>query len=296
MSQASLHAALAKVASELGPLDPDQYQINDADKSFFLAAISPDEEVVRQRVLEIQKKAYEACPYPCIRMFYFAALRMKEHPTYKEVLEQGKKGDALLLDLGCCMGTDVRNLAYEGYPASQIVGSDLLETYLSLGHELYKDKDTCKSKFIAADVFDLPPTLSSSPRLLNLDSVSKLDDLAGSITFIYTGSVFHLFDAPRQKGLALRLLRLWTREPGAIIFGRHQGKTEEGLMTHRPEWNIYGHSPKSWVAMWKEAAEEIEGEGAGERIVVEGELQDHLKRVGSLSPDTSTLVWSVRRV
>jgi len=287
---------LVKLAKEhFGPLDPDHYRINDTDKDFFLAAISPDEQVVRQRVLVIQKKAYEEFPYPCIRMFYFITLRMKEHPIHKEILEQGKKGDALFLDLGCCMGTDVRNLAYEGYPATQIVGSDLLGNYLSLGHELYKDKDTCKIKFIAADAFDLPPSLSSSPRLLSLDSVSQLDDLAGSMTFIYTGSLFHLFDAPRQKALALRLLRLWTREPGAIIFGRHQGRSEEGaLVRARAEWNAYGHSPNSWAAMWKEAVEKVEGEGAGGRIIVEGELQDLVKR--TVSNDSLTLLWSVRRV
>jgi len=295
--QADLQTTLTKMANEAGPLDPDQYQVNDADKGFFLAAISPDEDVVRQRVLEIQKKAYEACPYPCIRMFYFISLRMKEHTTYKEILAHGGKDNALFLDLGCCMGTDVRNLVYEGYPASQIVGSDLLDKYLALGKELYNDKETGKIKFIAADAFDLPPTPSSSPRLSNLDGVTQLDDLAGSLTFIYTGSVFHLFNAQRQKMLALRLLRLWTREPGAIIFGRHQGREEEGLLAEdRPGWDIHGHSPKSFTAMWKEAIEEFEGEGAGEKIVVDVELRDLVKRLGSLSHGTLTLVWTVRRV
>ncbi|KDQ07831.1 hypothetical protein BOTBODRAFT_119527 [Botryobasidium botryosum FD-172 SS1] len=285
------------MANEAGPLDPDQYQVDDADKGFFAAAISPDEDVVRQRVIDIQKKAYEACPYPCIRMFYFISLRMKGHPTYKEVIAHGGKDNALFLDLGCCMGTDVRNAAYEGYPASQLVGSDLLETYLTLGKELYNDKETGKIKFIAADVFDLPPIRSTAPRISSLDGVTQLDDLAGSLTFIYTGSVFHLFSAQKQKELALRLLRLWTREPGAIIFGRHQGKAEEGYLAEgRPEMDIYGHSPKTFTAMWKEAIEEFEGEGAAEKIVVEVELRDWVKRLGSLSRDTVTLVWTVRRV
>ncbi|KDQ07810.1 hypothetical protein BOTBODRAFT_119548 [Botryobasidium botryosum FD-172 SS1] len=225
------------MADEAGPLDPNQYRVDDADKGFFSAAISPDEDVVRQRVLDIQKKAYEACPYPCIKKFNFISLRMKGHPTYKEVIAHGGKDSALFLDLGCCMGTDVRNAVYEGYPASQIVGSDVVERYLTLGKELYNDKETGKIKFIAADVFDLPSAPPTAPRLSNVDGVTQLDDLAGSFTFIYIGSIFHFFSAQKQKELALRLLRLWTREPGAIIFGRHQGREEEGYLAQdHAEW------------------------------------------------------------
>jgi len=289
-------ALVAQVADLIGPLDSTEYKINDVDKDFFLATISPDEEVVRQRILYIQKKAYKECPYACIKIFLFVSLQMKEHPTYREVLEEGRKSTALFLDLGCCMGVDVRNLVYEGYPESQVVGSDLLKPYISFGHELFNDKDTSKIKFIAADIFDLPSTISSSPPS-NVDNanVLQLDDLAGSVTFIYTGSVFHLFDAPKQKAFAIRLLRLWTREPGAIIFGQHQTRIEERyLFKGHPEWNAYAHTPESWKEMWNEAMEEIEGEGAGERIIVETELRQ--VSIPDWKWDTLTLLWTVRRV
>ncbi|KDQ09379.1 hypothetical protein BOTBODRAFT_164867 [Botryobasidium botryosum FD-172 SS1] len=282
-------------------LDPSLYEIKDEDKDFLRAAISPDDEELRRRIFEIQEKAYEVYKYGCIRHFFFIALRMKRLPIYQEILERGKKGDAILLDIGCMMGADVRNLAYEGYPATRIVGSDLFETYLTLGHELFRDKDTCKIKFVAANALDLPATLaplSSSPRITDLEnaSITKLDDLANSVTFIYLGSVFHLFEEEEQKGLAMILLRLWTRERGAIIFGSHQGLAVEGSLAEAsgsPEWKAHGHTPASWKKMWREASEAFAGEGAGDSIDVTAALEDH-----SLSQGTGmqTLVWSVRWV
>jgi len=294
MSESPAPTAAAKAMDDLlfGPLDPALYEISDADMPFFRAAISPDEGVVRQRVFDIQKKAYEEYPYPCIKRFVFVSLRMKKLSVYKEILERGKRTDAIFLDLGCCMGTDVRNLVYQGYPASQVAGSDLRETYISLGHELFQDKDTCRIKFLPADVFDLPSTLSTT-RVSNLETVSQLDDLAGSATFIHAGSLFHLFDAPKQKALAIRLFRLWTREPNAIIFGRHQGLSPEGsLSKSRPGWEAHGHSPESWEAMWKEVVEEVEGEGSSDKIVVTAALRQHHLTPGLGS---KSLIWSVRR-
>lgn len=186
-------------------------------------------------------------------------------PIYQQVLEQGKKGDAIFLDIGCCstyppaptdpapevylilvsVGTDVRHLVYEGYPASKIVGSDLYESFISLGYELFRDKETNQIKFIAGNILDVPPSppgpVTPSTRVTTTENVSKLEDLAGSATFIYIGSVFHFFTAVQQKAIVLRLLHLWTCEPGAIIFGSHQGLDTEGNMGEaagRPEWYV----------------------------------------------------------
>ncbi|KDQ07809.1 hypothetical protein BOTBODRAFT_38491 [Botryobasidium botryosum FD-172 SS1] len=61
---------------------------------------------------------------------------------------------------------------------------------------------------------------------------------------------------------------------------------------------MYGHSPKTFTAMWKEAIEEFEGEGAADKITVEVGLQDWVQKLGSvnLSHGTSGLEWTVRRV
>jgi len=278
----------------LGPVDPSQYQIKNEDKEFLYAAISPDEDVIKQRVLDVQQKAYKEHAYPCIRLFFFVALRMKRMPAYKEVLERGKRGGGIFLEIGSCMGTELRNLVHDGYPVSQIVGCDFHETYISLGYELFQDKETCKIKFVADDAFNVGTTLATAPAVTDVETVSKLDDLAGRVSFIYTSSMFHLFDEAKQKELAKRMVRLWTREPGAIIFGRHQALEQAGnLSKGRPGWNSHGHSPASWETMWKEAFEEVEGEGASEKIIVTAILRQHT--LGAIL-GTQTLVWSIRRI
>ena len=173
---------------------------------------------------------------------------------YPSVVEAGKTGDTLFLDLGCmsayitaicvsgsscvltstAVGTDVRKLAYDGYPASNILGCDLREEYVELGYMLFRDKDTCPIRFFTSNVFDLP-TSPSAPELkegqsLDVTRVSDLSQLYDSLTHIYTGALFHLFDKENQYGLAIRLARLLKREPGAVIFGRHQGLESEGYI------------------------------------------------------------------
>ena len=43
-------------------------------------------------------------PYPCIRAFHFVNLMMSRNDIYSTVVEAGKTGDTLFLDLGCCSG------------------------------------------------------------------------------------------------------------------------------------------------------------------------------------------------
>ena len=156
---------------------------------------------------------------------------MSLNRIYPRVLELGKSDpDALMLDIGCCMGTDVRKAAFDGYPASQIVGCDLLPDFLALGHKLYEDTETCPIRFIRGDVFalDLPSPLqavtpTSSP-------ISSLNDLLGRVAVVYTGALFHLFDESTQYSMALRLALLVRQDKPSILFGRHQGLPQAGLI------------------------------------------------------------------
>ena len=63
-----------------------------------------------------------------------------------------------------------------------------------------------------------------------ISDVKSLSELRGRITHFYTGALFHLFDEPTQYALALRVAALLKREPGAIVFGRHQGLAEAGYI------------------------------------------------------------------
>lgn len=148
------------------------------------------------------------------------------------------------------MGTDVRRLVHDGYPASRILGCDLRPEYIESGYTLYRDKGTCAIRFIAADIFDLPTNTAPSKVLSepaahtpDLSEVTDLSQLIGTLSHIYTGALFHLFDEETQYGLAVRLALLLKKTPGAVVFGRHQGLEKEGYIDdHLGRYDLFSVS------------------------------------------------------
>lgn len=56
----------------------------------------------------------------------FIRLKLNRFPAYQDLLKLGKeRPGALFLDLGCCLGHDVRKAVADGFPISQAIGSDL---------------------------------------------------------------------------------------------------------------------------------------------------------------------------
>lgn len=128
------------------------------------------------------------------------------------------------------VGTDVRNLVQDGYPASQVLGTDLRREYIDTGlNDLYRDADTCPIHFFSSDIFEVP-LLSSAKSTTPLHKITKLEQLVERVNHIYTGALFHLFDERTQFAIALRVGTLLNRKEGGVIFGRHQGREAEGVI------------------------------------------------------------------
>lgn len=134
------------------------------------------------------------------------------------------------------VGTDVRKLVYDGYPATSVLGCDLRQDYIDLGYKLYQDRDSSLIHFFTSDVFDVPVNLGpgstshEGATAVPTGQVTELSQLTGSLTHIYTGALFHLFDESTQYAIAHRLALLLKKVPGAIVFGRHRGAVNEGIM------------------------------------------------------------------
>lgn len=217
------------------------------------------------------------------------------------------------------VGSDLRKVVKDGYPSSNVFGCDLHREYLMLGHKLYQDADTCAINFFTADIFDVSTTPSpDAPAASHPHDCHDLESLRGRLTHIYTGSLFHLFDEDNQRALALRLALLLTRKSGAVMFGRHQGMNEEGLIGDhlgrsvsvpcpyllslaescffypRAHWRRirYGHSPASWTRMWLDVFTTLEGETfARDKVVIEAKLvEESLPGIPIKYP---SLFWSV---
>lgn len=137
------------------------------------------------------------------------------------------------------MGTDLRKAVLDGFPPERAIGVDLFPAFLDLGHKLWNDKDSCAIKFLPGDILKISDTPAMvTEGTLKLSSVTQFNDLVGRVNYLFTGSVFHLFDEEKQAEMALKVATLVARKPGSIIFGRHAGADVKGFV---PSHRMYVH-------------------------------------------------------
>ncbi|KAJ7457340.1 hypothetical protein FB451DRAFT_1142590 [Mycena latifolia] len=255
-----------------------------------------DPVAVKEHILAVQTKAYDLYSYPCIRKFQFLQSRISTFPAYQNVLALGREREGgILLDLGCCFGTDIRQAASDGFPVQNLIACDIHPEFWKLGHELFRSTpETFPVPFLAGDAFDsdfLEPSesivtqsevIGSSPPLASLKSLTPL---RGHIAVIHISYLFHLFFEPQQRHLACALAGLLSPVHGSVILGCHVGIREKGFRDGPFGHPVFCHSPKSWREMW----EEVFPEGSIEVDV-------HIQRRVSDPPDVGLLVWSVTRV
>lgn len=172
-------------------------------------------------------------------------------------------GKEVYLDLGCAFAQDIRRLVADGVDSANCYGSDYQLDFIELGYELFKDKQTLKSEFIAADIFDDKSTLNS---------------LEGRVDIIGASSFFHLFDWNDQKRIAIRVTRLLKSRPGNLLVGRQIGDEIAGEKVRRSgSGSRYRHNADSWRKFWKEVGEETD-------VDFEVEVRTSPVRVCSISP------------
>ncbi|KAL7908082.1 hypothetical protein GGI35DRAFT_480802 [Trichoderma velutinum] len=231
----------------------------------------PDEDV-KNHIESIKEKALSVRHYPCIRRYRFLELIMMTTEVYQEVLERVKIGEKMM-DLGCCFGQEIRKLVHDGAPSANTYGSDLWGEYLSMGYELFKDKDRLQTTFIAADIFDV-----SSP----------LVKLYGRMNIIYVGDFFHLFNLEEQEAIALRIVNLLAPKTDSLIIGRQSGG--EIAMEYSRAGDTSGrkhfqHNPQSWKQLWDRV-----GDRTGSKWSADVELCQEFKFKRSVTVDTSSEV------
>ncbi|RPD77757.1 hypothetical protein L226DRAFT_600530 [Lentinus tigrinus ALCF2SS1-7] len=148
-------------------LDDSFYAPGEEEKAFMKATTGiRDDDKLRRHIITVQRKAFSLCQYPCIRIFEFMRLKMARLPAYPDLLKLGMdRPNAILLDLGCCFGNDVRKAVLDGYPVQNVIASDLHSQFWELGHEMFRSTEsTFPARFVTGDVFD-PSFLALSPPL-----------------------------------------------------------------------------------------------------------------------------------
>lgn len=162
---------------------------------------------------------------------------------HTEILPRMLTGEQSYLDLGCAFAQDIRRLVADGVDSKMCYASDLQLDFLDLGYELFRDRESLRSRFIAADVFD---------------AGSPLMELEGKIDIVDASSFFHLFAWEDQKRIARIVVKLLRAREHSLVVGRQIGNQEAGDYGQRDgQGTRYWHNAESWKKMWKEIGEEV---------------------------------------
>ncbi|KAL4791710.1 hypothetical protein BDV19DRAFT_401050 [Aspergillus venezuelensis] len=193
-------------------------------------------EDVLPHVLTLREEAFKICPYPCIGQMRFLSFHIKRHPLYERVLEYLRNNpSAGLLDAGCCVGQELRFLANQGIPGSQLFGLDLEQPFINLGYRLFKDKDRLDATFVLGNLME------------DDDTEALTNTLGGKTDIVFASSLLHLWEYGTQLKVALRLVHLLRDQPGIMIVGRQMGSVLAGeypLAGFR-NGTTYRHNPLS---------------------------------------------------
>ncbi|KAG2147540.1 hypothetical protein DEU56DRAFT_126994 [Suillus clintonianus] len=245
------------------PEDASLYDLTSEETAFFKAQIGiDDDEDLKRHMLEIKAKAYETAPYPWICGFVFLRVNITSNPLYDYILKLGReRPDAVLLDIGCCFGVDARRAAADGFPAKNIIASDIRNEFLELSHELFRTTPASyPGCLLPGDVLDpeflsiAKPSNDVSPApAIDLSSLKSLNPLHGRISAINATRLFHLFTEDKQLHLAKALAGLLSAQPGSVICGHQVGILEKGISVAKisgSEHRSFCHSPKTWTSLW----------------------------------------------
>ncbi|KAF5373309.1 hypothetical protein D9615_007402 [Tricholomella constricta] len=292
---------MSEVFLTKSPLEERLYTLSVDDFAFLKAQTRiEDENMMKQHIIAIQRKAYEIYGYPCIRSFAFAKSKISHLPAYPIALELcHKRPGALFLDIGCCFGSDVRKIVADGWPVQNTIASDLRQGFWDLGHELFKSTpDTFPALFIAGDAFDSQfiaprePFIETPHAQPSLGPLTSLTPLQGHVSVIHASAFFHLFLEEDQLELARRVASLLSPLPGSFIFGAHVGRPEKGILGGDGPDQIqatFCHSPESWRGLWDG---QVFKNGT---VTVDVELVRR-ERPDLAGPPIFMLIWSVTRV
>lgn len=192
--------------------------------------------------------AWVIFPWPCIGEFWFIKLGLSLHPRYDALLTRlrTQSPPTKFLDLGTCLGQDLRKLVADGAPLQALWGSDYFAEYEAAGHELFCDADRFQNRFISADLFDESPE-------------SALMKTAGTWDVINIIMFLHIFDWDMQVRSCRRILKLLSRGKGSMVIGAQTGSTQAGELILKPplvaegqERTVYRHSMDTFTKMWEE--------------------------------------------
>ncbi len=195
---------------------------------------------------------------------------------------------ARFLDVGCCLGQDVRKLLYDGAPPASVAGAELNPAFIELGYELFRDRGNTETLLLAANILDDP----ASP-------ASPLHPLVGQFSAVQLGMLLHLLTWDEQLAAFRHAFALLRGRAGDRVFGQatgHLDGTPTASLGHGPAARAtHKHNTESFVRL---VAEVAAATGTRWRVVT-AQLDDGLSvRDGKRTwddPRTRRLLFEIER-
>ena len=183
------------------------------------------------------------------------------------ILPRLKAGQSLL-DLGSCLGQDLRRCIYDGAPPENLYASDLFPEYEQLAHDFFRDEDRLPcGHFFAEDILTDNDSFSYGPLMTTLGP--------GQTDIIAITMFLHVFNYANQLKVATRILRLLSHKPGSLVVGSQAGAENAGEIDLKPPFvaegekrTVYRHNPQTFEHLWQQA-----GRAAGVPLKVSAVFQ-----------------------
>ncbi|KAI0161742.1 hypothetical protein GGR52DRAFT_560994 [Hypoxylon sp. FL1284] len=214
------------------------------------SGIPPDEVV--PHIYRVRDEAWRVFPWPCIGHFWFVEQGLLRHPEYPNILERMTSTNPApkFLDLGTCLGQDLRTLAHAGAPVSSLYGADVEPNFEAAGHSMFRDEDRFDhSHFVIGNIFG---------------DGDQLAGTRGTWDIIHISMFLHLFPLPEQKVATANVFRLLKAAPGSTIIGTQTGSLDAGEVTLKPPAvkpgevkTMYRQNKETMKDLLEKAAEEV---------------------------------------
>ena len=125
---------------------------------------------------------------------------------------------------------------HDGAPSTNLYGAELKPEFISLGYELFLDRDTFGAHFLQADIFE---------------EGGALNELDGKMDVVQAGLFLHLFDLEGQTRACERIVRLLNGEKGVLVTGQQVDAVESTQMPESSKSRIYKHNKESFEEIWR---------------------------------------------
>ncbi|CAI6285781.1 unnamed protein product [Periconia digitata] len=225
---------------------------------------------------QVRAKALETYHYPCIGEYRFLDLQITKSPAYPQILSRLRQG-ARLLDVGCCIGQELRQLTYDGVESSNLYGIDLFGDFFQVGYDLFRDRDSFRATMLAADLFATNNT--------------DLSRLLGTMDVVWSGNLLHLFLWERQRQALLFMRMMLVDSPTTTIAGRFMGNANPGEHHYgfrgRTD-SMYRHDQQSFKTLCQEVFD-----GTGERWSIDVQAFDWVETLSLRTVGQKDDTWTL---